>query len=93
MPAWPHSAPPICQIPAPSGRISSKAELEALKCLSPSVNYPGSRNDIAEATRDYVEHPILLNGELETIRAKAQINRNAEMGQWTYPGWRADAVK
>ena len=85
--------PPICQIPAPLGRISSEAELEALKCLSSSVNYPGSWNDIAEATRDYVEQPILLNGELATIRAKVQINHNAEMGQWTYPGWRADVVK
>ena len=85
--------PPICHVPAPLGRISSEAELEALKCLSSSVNYPGSLNDIAEATRDYVEQPILLNGELATIRAKVQINHNAEMGQWTYPGCRADVVK
>ena len=46
-----------------------------------------------QATRDYVEQPILLNGELATIRAEVQINHNAEMGQWTYPGCRADVVK
>ena len=85
--------PSICQIPALSVHISSEAELEALKCLSSSVNYPGSRNDIAEATRDYVEQPILLTRELATIRAKVQIDHNAEMGQWTYPGWRADVIK
>ena len=85
--------PPICHVPAPLGRISSEAELEALKCLSSSVNYPGSLNDIAEATRDYVEQPILLTHELATIRAKVQIDHNAEMGQWTYPGWRADVIK
>ena len=89
-----HLQPPsICQIPALSVHISSEAELEALKCLSSSVNYPGSRNDIAEATRDYVEQPILLTHELATIRAKVQIDHNAEMGQWTYPGWRADVIK
>ena len=89
-----HLQPPsICQIPALSVHISSEAELEALKRLSSSVNYPGSRNDIAEATRDYVEQPILLTHELATIRAKVQIDHNAEMGQWTYPGWRADVIK
>ena len=89
-----HLQPPsICQIPALSVHISSEAELEALKRLSSSVNYPGSRNDIAEATRDYVEQPILLTHELATIRVKVQIDHNAEMGQWTYPGWRADALK
>ena len=85
--------PSICQIPALSVHISSEAELEALKRLSSSVNYPGSRNDIAEATRDYVEQPILLTHELATIRVKVQIDHNAEMGQWTYPGWRADVIK
>eukprot|EP00964_Phaeocystis_antarctica_P061609 scaffold36826_cov67-Phaeocystis_antarctica.AAC.1 len=89
-----HLQPPsICQIPALSVHISSEAELEALKRLSSSVNYPGSRNDIAEATRDYVEQPILLTHELATIRVKVQIDHNAEMGQWTYPGWRADVIK
>lgn len=96
----------ICQVPAlrdpysskyssarASTVIESEAELEVLECLSSSVNYPGSRNDIADARRDYVESPTALNDRLVAIDAKAALNRKAEGGQWTYPGWRADALK
>ena len=99
-----HVQPPssVCQVPAlrdPSSSarastvIESEAELEVLECLSSSVNYPGSRNDIADARRDYVESPTALNDRLVAIDAKAALNRKAEGGQWTYPGWRADALK
>ena len=99
-----HVQPPssVCQVPAlrdPSSSarastvIESEAELEVLECLSSSVNYPGSRNDIADARRDYVESPTVLNDRLVTIDVKAELNRKAEGGQWTYPGWRADALK
>ena len=92
----------ICQVPAlrapySSVRaptvIESEAELEVLECLSSSVNYPGSRNDIAAARRDYVELPSVLNDRLVAINAKAELNSNAEGGQWAYPGWRVDALK
>ena len=96
----------ICQVPAlrdpysskyssarASTVIESEAELEALECLSSSVNYPGSRNDIADARRDYVKFPTALNDRLVAIDTKAALNRKAEGGQWTYPGWRADALK
>ena len=96
----------ICQVPAlrdpysskyssarASTVIESEAELEVLECLSSSVNYPGSRNDIADARRDYVESSTALNDRLVAIDAKAALNRKAEGGQWTYPGWRADALK
>lgn len=96
----------ICQVPAlrdpysskyssarASTVIESEAELEVLECLSYSVNYPGSRNDIADARRDYVESPTALNDQIVAIDTKAALNRKAEGGQWTYPGWRADALK
>ena len=92
----------ICQVPAlrapySSVRaptvIESEAELKVLECLSSSVNYPGSRNDIAAARRDYVELPSVLNDRLVAINAKAELNSNAEGGQWAYPGWRVDALK
>jgi hypothetical protein len=73
--------------------IESEAELKVLECLSSSVNYPGSRNDIAAARRDYVELPSVLNDRLVAINAKAELNSNAEGGQWAYPGWRVDALK
>ena len=99
-----HVQPPssVCQVPAlrdPSSSarastvIESEAELEVLECLSSSVNYPGSRNDIADARRDYVESPTALNDRLVAIDVKAELNRKAEGGQWTYPGWRADAAR
>ena len=103
-----HVQPPssVCQVPAlrdpysskyssarASTVIESEAELEVLECLSSSVNYPGSRNDIADARRDYVESPTALIDRLVAIYAKAELNRKAEGGQWTYPGWRADALK
>ena len=96
----------ICQVPAlrdpysskylsarASTVIESEAELEVLECLSSSVNYPGSRNDIADARHDYVKFPTALNDRLVAIDTKAALNRKAEGGQWTYPGWRADALK
>ena len=79
-------------------RDSNKGVLGELGSLSSSVNYPGSRSDVANARRYYVEQPKWsssnrLESQLETIRAKEEVHRSAQGGQWTYPGWRADAAR
>ena len=81
-------------------RNPQKGALAELGSLSSSVNYPGSRNDVANARRYYVEGPKWgptatkrLDSQLDTIRAKEEVHRSAQGGQWTYPGWRADAAR
>ena len=81
-------------------RDPQKGALAELGSLSSSVNYPGSRNDVATARRYYVEAPKwgptatkCLDSQLDTIRAKEEVHRSAQGGQWTYPGWRADAAR
>ena len=81
-------------------RNPQKGALAELGSLSSSVNYPGSRNDVATARRYYVEGPKwgptatkCLDSQLDTIRAKEEVHRSAQGGQWTYPGWRADAAR
>lgn len=75
---------------------SKEGGLTELGSLSSSVNYPGSRMDVANARSYYVEHPkwhTNLNGQLDTIRAKEEVHRNLQGGRWTYPGWRAEAAR
>ena len=81
-------------------RNPQKGALAELGSLSSSVNYPGSRNDVANARRYYVEGPKWgatatkrLDSQLDTIRAKEEVHRSAQGGQYTYPGWRADAAR
>ena len=62
----------------------------ALKYLSSSVTYRGSRGDLAEARRTYVEHPSLFDDEVRVIYDREKLYRSAKMGMWTYPGWRPD---
>ena len=62
----------------------------ALKYLSSSVTYRGSRGDLAEARRTYVEHPSLVHDEARVIYGREKLYRSAKMGMWTYPGWRVD---
>ena len=62
----------------------------ALKYLSSSVTYRGSRGDLAEARRTYVEDPSLVHDEVRVIYGREKLYRSAKMGMWAYPGWRVD---
>lgn len=62
----------------------------ALKYLSSSVTYRGSRGDLADVRRLYVEYPSLVHDKARVIYGRENLYRSAKMGAWTYPGWRVD---
>ena len=65
----------------------------ALKYLSSSVTYRGSRGNLAEARSEYVRYPRLVDDTLRVIYDKEKLYRSAKTGLWTYPGWRVDMSK
>jgi len=65
----------------------------ALKYLSSSVTYRGSRGNLAEARSEYVRYPSLVHDSLRVIYDKEKLYRSAKTGLWTYPGWRVDMSK
>ena len=70
----------------------------ALKYLSSSTSYRGSRGDLARAKRYYTEtgeNTYVRNAydEALLIYGKEKLYRSAKRGLWTYPGWRVDVSK
>ena len=70
----------------------------ALKYLSSSVTYRGSRGDLARAKRYYTEtgeNTYVRNAydEALLIYGKEKLYRIAKRGLLTYPGWRVDVSK
>ena len=72
----------------------------ALKYLSSSTSYRGSRSDLARAKRYYAETETDSAYAVQRVYDKAlliydkeTLYRSAKRDLWTYPGWRVDVSK
>ena len=72
----------------------------ALKYLSSSTSYRGSRSDLARAKRYYAETETDSAYAVQRVYDKAlliygkeKLYRSAKRDLWTYPGWRVDVSK